>query len=265
MAAMFDISPSSLPIGIVHLWCLPEPGETLTAILEAAPTHLSSDEWSHYKSFSNLKVARRFMLGRVLLRCVLSHYLGTEPHELIFSRSKKGKPLLDFPKTEGLVFNLSHSGDQSILAVAWGSHLGVDLENIDRAPTTLKIAGHFFSAQESQEILALGNDANRHALMHWVLKEALVKALGETVWDGLKGAQFTIKGSRIRWLASSSLPECDSTAWGLGIWAFRKNHLLAVATKNGNNEVPVQVLCPCYILGGGEIEADLFHPIVTTG
>src|SRR5256714_12674581 len=37
----------------------------------------------------------RFVAGRVLLRTVLSHYLGLDPAKIVFSYGKAGKPHLD--------------------------------------------------------------------------------------------------------------------------------------------------------------------------
>ena len=44
-----------------------------------------------------------------------------------------------------------------------------------------------------EQLESLGTGAAAHALMLWSLKESIVKAKGETVWDGLTGGSLTIQ------------------------------------------------------------------------
>jgi 4'-phosphopantetheinyl transferase len=225
---------------------------------------LSRDERAQYEQYAHPRVAQRFLLGRILLRRVLARCLGVEPGELVFSRSAQGKPLLAEPQAKGLAFNLSHASSQSVLAMARGSCLGVDLEPLERAAATLRIAQRSFSPTERRQLNALGDGAARGALMLWTLKEAVVKALGGAVWDGLEGVQLAIEGKNIRWLAPSSLGDDDHTPWLLAIGTFHERYLLALAAKPQEDVAPGPMVCRAHILGEDGIHAELFQPLATS-
>jgi 4'-phosphopantetheinyl transferase len=256
--------PSLPPAGEVHLWCLPQDPAHVAALCEEGYALLPGDERAHYNSLSHPRVAQRFLSGRILLRQGLAHYLGAGAGELVFSRSPSGKPLLVEPQAKGLAFNLSHAPSQCVLAVAGATHLGVDLEPVDRADTTLRIARRFFSQNERQWILSLGDDAARHALMLWTLKEGVVKAMGETVWDGLEGVQLTIEGEYIRMLTPPSMPAGNDASWTLTIGIFRKGYLLALAAKLGNKFGSSPLVCRSHVLGEDAASAELFRPLAST-
>src|SRR5262249_40351621 len=76
---------------------------------------------------------RRFALRRGWLRTVLSTYTGRPAEALRFQLSPHGKPALADPGEPSLEFNLSHSRDLAVLAVASGRRLGVDVEWRDPA------------------------------------------------------------------------------------------------------------------------------------
>ena len=236
----------------------------MAALCEEGLACLSHDERTYYDTLSNPGVAHRYLSGRILTRRVLAHCLGVEAGDLVFARSARGKPLLVAPEAEGLAFNLSHTSSESILAIARASRLGVDLEPLDRAETTLRIARRFFSHDERRQLVSKEDDGPRHALMLWTLKEAVVKALGEAVWDGLEGVQLEIEGQQINWLVQPSLPADDDAPWTLVIGMFRENYLAALAAKPGIEATPRPMVWRCHILGGDGSGAELFRPLATT-
>src|SRR5207244_2000937 len=111
---------------------------------------------------------------------------------LRFRAGTHGKPALEFPE-EGaaLHFNLSHSGDLAILAVA-AAEIGVDVERIAPRPSLERLAERFFSKREVQ---AFGGvpAAFRSAAFYgaWVRKEAFLKATGLGL-SGLRHFDVTI-------------------------------------------------------------------------
>jgi 4'-phosphopantetheinyl transferase len=88
----------------------------------------------------------------------------------------------------GLEFNLSHSADLALVAVAWERPVGVDLEQWKREMDHLALAERFFSPAERASLRALSE--RRDDLVHgffsaWSRKEAYLKARGEGVTRGL--------------------------------------------------------------------------------
>lgn len=63
------------------------------------------------------------------LRRVLATYLGEEPGQIRLGEGEHGKPRLE-GATQPLEFNLSHSGDITLVAVSGEHAVGVDVERV---------------------------------------------------------------------------------------------------------------------------------------
>ena len=158
----------------VHVW------QTSLAAspLPDLPSVLSPDELERADRFGNPARRSAFLVARATLRGVLAHELGTDPAVLRFAIGPHGKPFLDNPST-ALRFNLSHSGDIVLCAVAWGRDVGVDVERIKPDIDHTALARRFFSPLENQELASLPPALQRAAFFAaWTRKEALVKAWG---------------------------------------------------------------------------------------
>jgi 4'-phosphopantetheinyl transferase len=76
---------------------------------------------------------RRWIASRWALREVLGRYLDREPAEIALRLGDRGKPMLADPNAP-LRFNLSHSGELALVAVATGREVGVDVQAIGTKP-----------------------------------------------------------------------------------------------------------------------------------
>ncbi len=76
---------------------------------------------------------RRWAASRWALRGVLARYLGGEPAGIDLRFGERGKPMLADPDTP-LCFNLSHSGELALIALAAGREVGVDVQAIGAKP-----------------------------------------------------------------------------------------------------------------------------------
>lgn len=76
---------------------------------------------------------RRWVASRWALRGVLGRYLGQEPAEIGLRLAERGKPLL-LDAGSHLRFNLSHSRELALIAVAAGREVGVDVQRIGVRP-----------------------------------------------------------------------------------------------------------------------------------
>jgi 4'-phosphopantetheinyl transferase len=106
---------------------------------------LSADENERVERFVHARDRRRFIAARGAMRTILSEYLSMLPQEVAFSYSINGKPELAPRLRESEIkFNLSHSSELAILAVARGLCVGVDLELIIPGLAIDEIASGFF-------------------------------------------------------------------------------------------------------------------------
>jgi 4'-phosphopantetheinyl transferase len=130
-------------------------------------------------------VRRRWSASRNALRAVLGRYLGGEdalPEE--FALQPHGKPTL--PGIEpALRFNLSHSEDLALIAVAARGEVGIDVERVDATRDVASLATHGLGREAAAKVLAAA-PAERALVFYraWVRHEAIAKCGGEGLGGG---------------------------------------------------------------------------------
>jgi 4'-phosphopantetheinyl transferase len=164
--------------GEVHVW--------VARVDEEAPEEfwwlLSEDERARADRLHSPQLARRFGVGRGILRVILGSYLGQEPGELVFSYGEQGKPFLKDCLRAGLSFNLAHSAELVAAAVASELEVGVDIEQVHPVSELETAAGVFLSPQELEGLSRLPPDEKLEAFFSWwTRKEAALKAFGRGV------------------------------------------------------------------------------------
>jgi 4'-phosphopantetheinyl transferase len=139
---------------------------------------LSPDEQTRAARLPAAHARRRFVAARGALRTILGRYAGLAPAELRFCYGLRGKPALDLATP--LRFNLSHSSELALLAVAHGREIGVDVEAIRADRELERIADRFFSAAEVAALRAAPPEERADAFYRcWTRKEAYIKAVGD--------------------------------------------------------------------------------------
>ena len=119
----------------------------------------------------------RFILSHGALRYILARYLSLSPEDVQFKTGEHGKPSI--ASEAELDFNLSHSGDFALIAIANGHKVGVDVEKNRQDMEHEKIAQRYFSEREKTELQKLPNDQKMIGFFNcWTRKEAYIKAQG---------------------------------------------------------------------------------------
>ncbi|HUP42344.1 MAG TPA: 4'-phosphopantetheinyl transferase superfamily protein [Thermoanaerobaculia bacterium] len=173
-------------MGEVQLWLadLDRPAVPLAALAAT----LDPEERKRAARFRFEVHRRRFTAGRGLLRWLLGRLLSAAPEALVFGYEAKGKPHLVLPQDgepgqhlgQGLRFNLSHSANGALLAVARGRDLGVDLEAVRPMDDADALVERFFHPAERRAFAALGPEHRLTAFFSgWTRKEAYLKARGD--------------------------------------------------------------------------------------
>jgi 4'-phosphopantetheinyl transferase len=173
--------------GEVALWfvSLQEPNSTI----EAAASILSPEEMRRADRFRFPLHRNRFVLAHAALRHILGIHTGCTGSSIDFTISPHGKPSLVNRNKGGtgeIQFNLSHSEDLAVVAVSFGSILGVDVEQVREMPDWPQMARQFFSDPEIAAIERVpSHEASTMFLRFWTRKEALLKAMGTGLQDDL--------------------------------------------------------------------------------
>ncbi|HET9482379.1 MAG TPA: 4'-phosphopantetheinyl transferase superfamily protein, partial [Xanthomonadales bacterium] len=113
---------------------------------------------------------------------LLAHALACAPAALRYSREAHGRPYLEAGGAPA--FNLAHTDDWALFALAHGTPVGVDLEAPRAVARREALLARFFRESERRAIAA-GADPERLLLHAWAGKEAMVKAIGRGIAYGL--------------------------------------------------------------------------------
>jgi 4'-phosphopantetheinyl transferase len=166
-----------------------------SAVAAAIAEVVTGDERDRAARFRQEADRQRFLHGRLLLRTFLGHHLGIPPRGVAFVNSPFGKPEIQQPAAHTpsgidhsgiLRFNLAHSGEWVLFALAREREVGVDVEHHRTMSDAMDIARRFFAPPEVAALEAL-DPAMRHAAFFriWTRKEAIVKAVGQGLSAGL--------------------------------------------------------------------------------
>jgi 4'-phosphopantetheinyl transferase len=178
----------------------------------------------------------RWVVARAGLRAVLARYLDQDPTALTIADD--GKPRLEPPSP--LRFNLSHSGDVALVAVATEREVGVDVEEVKRRRHTDALARRTMLSAERAEIdEADDRDVAFHR--HWVAKEAFAKATGrgisnprsfEVALDGPGGPRMVHVGG----------DRDEAARWRLHMLEVAEPYVAALVTEGDARVAPVKLL-----------------------
>lgn len=143
------------------------------------------------------------------LRQLVGHYAGVAPDSIETRIGPHGKPYLH---DHSLRFNVSHSGDWSILALARDVEIGVDLEHARRVKRRTALIERCFTPAERERLVTAGD---RGLLRYWAAKEALVKAIGRGIAYGLKQIEIGERNDGQIVIHSLSGPAAPAQRWRL--------------------------------------------------
>lgn len=158
----------------LHLW-----------VVHAAQIHprkealLNLQEHSRANRFYSSTHGEHWAYFHCALREILARYTDLTPAELEFETVKNNKPVLKNWRGP-LNFNLSHSHDMALVAVAGPVQVGVDIERIRALSDMDALAKRNFSPEECMNLFRVSGQ-ERCKLFYdiWTRKEAVIKANGK--------------------------------------------------------------------------------------
>lgn len=139
---------------------------------------------------------REFLSGRLLLRRLLERWNGEPAAGQRLLIEAGGKPVC----VGGPAISISHAGNYVACAFSEAGGIGIDIERAEDRISGPRIARRFFTRVESKWLESQPPD---RFVMLWVLKEAYVKVLGRSIFDGLAGLSVTVVAQKINVHASA--------------------------------------------------------------
>lgn len=221
----------------IELWC------AWLADIDAAR------RWDDYRALldapererqSRLRVAadrRRDLAARALVRTVLSRHVPVPPGAWVFGADANGRPRIVAPlPLPPIEFNIAHSGDLVVLAVATGRALGVDVEDAGRRTDTVALE-RYFAPQECEALNALPAEARRQGFFElWTLKESYLKARGVGLRLPLRGVAFEFGEPAAVKLSFTGVFDDEPARWALAQLTLRGHYTLAVCAERHGPE-----------------------------
>jgi len=179
----------------VHVWVANlDPGSAASPTRFAATTAAERERASRFHRRDD---GDRFLAAHGALRLLLATYLTCDPLRLRFAVNENGKPYLE---DERLQFNLSHSGDLALIAVAWSRQVGVDVEQVRPMPDLESVAARVCTPGELATLAGLADSQRERAFFAmWTRKEALAKATGEGIGGIVRDARHMPDEPPDRW------------------------------------------------------------------
>jgi len=208
----------------VHVWrAFLNVGWKVQRDLEAT---LSDAERLRASRFVRQDDRARFVSRRGILRLILAKYVGLSASQLTFASKMDGKPHLE-AALSGLTFNVSHSEDAALYAVAQNREIGIDIEVIRAAEWHDDIVERLFSSSERAELAAAPPNRRSEAFLNaWTRKEAYLKALGSGLRTSLDSFTVSLSPARTDQFVSS-----DGGRWTLHSFTPANGYIAAVAAE----------------------------------
>ncbi|TYS13042.1 4'-phosphopantetheinyl transferase superfamily protein [Rossellomorea vietnamensis] len=165
---------------IVKIYVLQTPPQLQMDSVKGFINILDNSEKKIYNNFLVEKRKIEFLLGRILLKVILSEELNTSISRIMLEKNYYGKLYLSGSIDKGpLFFNLSHTNGMLVCGVNRMGEIGVDVERVEK--NILNVMNGIFLSDEvnyvkSQETLEKSNVA---FFKVWTRKESYMKLKGK--------------------------------------------------------------------------------------
>lgn len=178
---------------------------------------LAPAEQDRAERFIGAQHRDRFIVARGRLRCILGACLGVEPAKVSIGVGQNGKPQLgDQAARSEWRFNVSHSYDKGLIAVARARDVGVDLECARADIPAELIAEIAFHPREAAVLRALPAETRRPVFFQWwTRKEAYMKARGIGLTDDLRQVEVPALRTAPATPAGSLPTLAEEPAWSV--------------------------------------------------
>ncbi len=239
---------TKLEAGNIHLWvCFYNEVEDET-LLDRYFSLLSPDEVQQRNRFQFEDDKKRYLLTRASLRTLLSKYAPVPPMSWCFEKSSQGKPYISESHGEAakIQFNITHTENLIVIALANSCRLGIDVENHKSRDASIEVAKRFFAPREFRDIQACEESTRQKRFFeYWTFKESYLKAQGMGIHHALDKAAFRFPDSRGVELICDGGDE--SERWGFWQFSLRDEYTIALCVEElfpGKNKIQISQIQP---------------------
>lgn len=200
------------------------------ATLNRLGAWLSQEERARAARFTFHRDRRRFVVSHAAMRAILAAEVGCDPRELRFVTNAFGKPALGDPPFE-VGFNLAHSGELALCAVARGVEVGIDLEAVREVPDAEAILRGSFAPLEVDDWLQVPAERRQEAFLRlWTCKEAWLKACGRGLSLPIHHSEIRVSGE-VASFRSVNGSVADAGRWSLRLLTPAVGYVAAVCAE----------------------------------
>lgn len=202
-----------------------------------ATTLLDEDEQLQADRFVFERDRRRYVAAHTAVRRTLGRLLGLEPHDVRFAVGPHGKPHL-IDASLDLRFNLSHSGERALLAIALGRDVGIDIEQWKTMSDMLGVAEHVFSPTELARLQQTPDERRPDVFFRvWTRKESFIKAHGDGMAFPLAGFEVSDDPSGDQLLLACAAAPGEMARWTMRDLACEAGHSAAITVEGRDFEI----------------------------
>jgi 4'-phosphopantetheinyl transferase len=154
--------------------------------VEDLTAHLATEDALRVAALATEQLRRRAAVRLGLRRIVLAESLGVPAGRLELGREPSGRPYAVAPDGSRVSVSASSRGDVALVACIRHADLGVDVESASELGVAPRLIEEIASPSERAVLDALDASVRRDALLRlWTRKEALLKAIGTGIVEGL--------------------------------------------------------------------------------
>lgn len=212
------------------------------------PDVLDEEERSRADRITFERDRRRFIVSHSALRLILGRQLGMRPELVRFETGARGKPrLADAPGD--VRFNMSHSGELAVFAIALGREVGIDIEE-HRSIDVVALAEYALSSNECAQLKRLPQEERREAFYRcWTRKESFIKARGDGVWFPLDGFDVSLELGAEQLLLACPASPADMCRWIVVDLPTHVGYSAALTIEAVSGRTPTRPTCVSAVTG----------------
>ena len=224
----------------VHVWYVFSDRVDDAALLQRYAAMMSADERARHDRFMFAAHRHQFLVTRGVLRTLLAGYLEIEPADCAFVANRYGRPSMLPAAGRTIEFNVSHTNGLVACAVALVPEIGVDVEDIERAPLNRDLPARYFSASEADALDRVPAEMRVSRFFdYWTLKEAYIKARGMGLSLPLNGFSMHLDAARPPQISFAATVEDDPASWQFAQFNPSPRHRLAVAARRRGPDLTI--------------------------